>query len=81
MPLSKDKQDLQDAAEDPRGAIRQAETERLNKQIQEIIGGQAVRKFCVEQAVQNACHQPGVEADKLCEALYRFMTADIARLH
>ena len=81
MALSAEKQAMQDAAEDPQGAIRKAETERLNKQVQDIIGGQRVRQFCVEQAVQNACHNPGVEADKLCEALYRFMTADLGRLH
>ena len=79
--LSPERKSWQAAADDPASAVNKAEGERLTKQIQELLGGQAVRKFCVEQAVQAACHNPAVEPEQLTEAFYRFMTADLARLH
>jgi hypothetical protein len=71
----------QDAADDPTSQINKVEAERLNLQIQNLLAGQAVRKFCIEQAVSCACNNPNVDPKDLTEAFYRFMTADLERLH
>jgi hypothetical protein len=79
--LTPEKQALADAAESPTAEYRIAEIERVNTQVKEIVAGYPTRKFCVEQAVIAACHNPAVVPEKLVEDLWRFMTADLSRLH
>ena len=80
--LSPEKIALQEAADDPGAPHRQAERKRSNDQILELVKGQQVRKFCVEQSVAAANAVKFTNSDdikKLTEFFYEFMTAEIDR--
>jgi hypothetical protein len=71
-----DKEEMQRFADDPQSGLRRAELDRSNELIRKIVESQAVRKFCVEQAITAMRGANAKEIQAFTEWLYAFMTAE-----